>query len=460
MCDANHARRALEVLQKNVTAARLWMHDNSASFVPQSTLKTTMNAFPFPPRWILVLAAALLSATALCAQEKPADTLLGDPLKAAAVAAGARQLPGVTLAEGVSEITGVAVSPLLGVSAVGAWTWWTTAPELRTELPWYCSPYAWGIGLGIIALCLMKDVLGAMVPAIAKKPLDWIELFEDKLSALVASVGFVPLVALAMAQVERIQQAATPGVAMLPLASLLDFTVHTPWISIPVALVAFTVVWLSSHAINVLIAFSPFGIVDAGLKLTKLGILAVVVGSAAIHPWLGAAVSLVLILIGAVMAGWSLRLMIFGAVMGRDLILDKHAGKTELESHGARGFLARRTAGVPVRTYGRVTTDELGRTCFTWSPAFFLPRRSIPLEEENLVLCKGLVNPGLARRETPAARVRTVVHLLPRYRGCETDIAARFGCREILDSALIRGFKAVRQWLVDVLNTGRAPAAA
>jgi hypothetical protein len=411
-----------------------------------------MNASNRLPRILFILFIASLGMPEVHAQ----DGTLSDPVKAAAVAAGAtKYLPGVTLAEGVSEITGVAVSPLLGVSAVGAWTWWTTEPAMRARLPWYCDPLSWGIGLGLIALCLFKDVVGALVPAVVKKPLDWLELFEDKVSALVASVGFVPLVALAMAQVDRIQQEATPGVAMLPMASLLDFSVHTPWISIPVAVAAFAVVWLSSHAINVLIAISPFGIVDTGLKLVKLGLLALVAGSAAIHPWLGAAVSLVFILIGALMAGWSLRIMIFGMLMGRDLILHKRADRAEVDE-GVRAFLARRTTGVPVRTFGRVITDELGRTQFVWRPAFVMPRRSIALEEEALVLCKGLVHPCLARRDPAANRPRSEIILMPRYRGHEDHIAARFGCREVLDSALVRGVNAVRQWLTDVLNAGRA----
>lgn len=419
-----------------------------------------MNTSPSQLLRVLVLPCVLAFASLSVAQE-PAG-LLDDPVKAAVAAAGISSpnqsgllLPGVSLAEGISEITGVAVSPLLGVSVVGAWTWWRTEESLRGRLPWYCDPRVWGAGLGLIALCLMKDVLGAFVPALAKKPLDWVELFENKASALVASAGFVPLVALAMSQVDRIQRdaGAVSGTAMLPVASMLDAGVHTPWISIPVAVAAFGVVWLSSHAINVLIAFSPFGLVDTGLKLLKLGILALVAGSAALSPVLGAAVSLVLIAIAVLMAGWSLRLAVFGMLMGRDMILDPHADRESIRSDGAKGFLARRIDGVPVRTLGRVETDELGRTRFSWRSWFFGMRRSIPLEESGLVLCKGVVSPTLAMREE-GMRPRGLVTLLPRYRGCEAALAEQFGVHEVLDNALVRGFKAARQWVGDVLAQG------
>jgi len=41
--------------------------------------------------------------------------------------------------------------------------------------------------------------------------------------------------------------------------------------------------------------------------------------------------------------------MIFGMLMGRDLILDRRADAAEAKE-GAKAFLARRTSGVPVRT--------------------------------------------------------------------------------------------------------------
>ena len=369
-------------------------------------------------------------------------------------------LPGVSLSQGISEITGVAISPLLGVSVVGVWTYWKTAAHLRHRLPWYCHPGVWGTGLGLLLICFLKDFLGAAAPPLVKKPLDFLELFENKLSALVASVGFVPLVALAMAHFNQAPpQAAShlteSGLAVMPMARLIDFGVHTPWISIPVAIVAFSVVWLSSHTLNVLIAFSPFGIVDAGLKLIKLGLMALVVGSTLIHPYAGAAVSLCLIFVGLLFAGWSFRLTLFGTLMGSDFLLNKRATAADL-STGVRGFLARRTAGVPARTLVRLKHDLAGRLVLTFHPWLVLPARHIPLDEKDLVICKGLLHPSLAQRTAAAPpAVRSTLILLPRYRRLEEMIARQFGCQEVMDGTLLRGFKAMRQWLVDMLSSGR-----
>ena len=45
--------------------------------------------------------------------------------------------PGVELARTISEITGVAISPLLGVSTVGAWRYFhARTPQQLAHLPW------------------------------------------------------------------------------------------------------------------------------------------------------------------------------------------------------------------------------------------------------------------------------------------------------------------------------------
>lgn len=392
----------------------------------------------------------------LLAQQAAEADSLNTAMPAAAGSFGLNdaRLPGVGMAEGIAEITGVAVSPLLGVSVIGAWTWLKAEDFEREMLPWYCHPLAWGIGLSIIALCLMKDIFGAMVPAIAKKPLDWLELFENKASALMASTAFVPLVVIAMSRVGHIQREAAVGAATLPLGSIADFAMQTPWFTVAVALIAFLVVWLSSHAIHVLIAISPFGLVDAVLKLTKLGILTVVVGSAAIHPWLGLLVALMLMGIGFLIVGWSLRLMLFGMLMGFDWILCRRVDVSEARK-GAKAFLARRMSGVPARTLGRVVLDELGRPRFVWQSGFFGPKRSFPLEESSLVICKGLVNPSLSQIEEGGSRPCSLLVLLPRYRGVEEGLAAHLGCQAVIENGVIRGFRAFRQWFADVIGSER-----
>ena len=379
-------------------------------------------------------------------------------------------VPGVSLAEGISEVTGVAISPLLGMSAMGAWTYYQTPATMRHRLPWYCHPWIWGTGLSLLGVCFLKDFLGAAAPALVKKPLDFAELFEDKLSALVATVGFVPLVGMAISQAERWKTEGTAATQALfgsagdlplatapipaPVLGALDFAAHTPWVTIPVAMVGFVIVWLTSHAINVLIALSPFGMVDAGLKLTKLALLTLVAGSTALHPYAGAAVSLVLIAIAFILAGWSFRLTLFGTLMGADFLLNKRASPEDIEE-SVNGFLARRIDGVPVRTRAVLKQDAAGRTVLAYRPWLILPERHLHLPQESLVVRRGLLHPAVTQREKGSTTARNTLILLPRYRRLEEAIASRYGSQEVVDGTLLRGLKAVRQWLVGALSGGR-----
>ena len=124
-------------------------------------------------------------------------------------------LPGVALTQGITEITGVAISPLLGVSSVGAWRYWKTPAAGRASLPWYAQPWAWGTGLALLVLCFLKDSLGTAVPGVLKKPFDMVELFENKASALVASGAFVPLVAQEMVKHLQAERALEVPVASI-----------------------------------------------------------------------------------------------------------------------------------------------------------------------------------------------------------------------------------------------------
>src|SRR5688500_3235234 len=124
--------------------------------------------------------------------------LLCSAMAAGTVSATSRKSskpPGVEMAQALTTITGVAISPLLGVSAVGAWHYFRTDANKRAGLLWYAQPWFWVTGLVIVALVFAKDVFGAGLPPGWKKPFDVAELIENKLSALVAAGAFVPIFA-------------------------------------------------------------------------------------------------------------------------------------------------------------------------------------------------------------------------------------------------------------------------
>lgn len=363
------------------------------------------------------------------------------------------RLPGVDLAEGITQLTGVAISPLLGVSAVGAWKYYHAPEALRAHLPWFCRPYIWGAGFCLLALCFLKDFFGTAAPPLVKKPLDVAELFESKLSALIACSAFVPFIVSELARRAPLQTSflLAPDSRFSSFLAVAVFDVRL--VTVPLAIVAFLTVWLACHAINVLIALCPFGFIDAALKLFKASLLSSVVISSFIDPYLGAVVSLVILFIAGLVASWAFRLTVFGTLFGLDVLWPSR-GRRSIRPTEPHAFLARKLAGAPVRTYGRLIRASDSSVTFKYRPWLLFPERSVTIPPGNVAIAKGLLFPSLLQN-LDRQRRRIVVMFLPRYRSHEQAIASHFEI-DIQDSTLVKGFKAVRTWLADTISLGRA----
>lgn len=384
----------------------------------------------------------------LCVMMFAAGPLMAAEPEAKVETPKAELLPGVALSQGITEITGVAISPLLGVSSVGAWRYWQTPAAGRAALPWYAQPWAWGTGLALLSLCFLKDSLGTALPGILKKPFDMVELFEDKASALVASGAFVPLVAQEMAKHLEAQQAIA-----VPTASIgtLGFTAIDPtWLMVPAAVVAFLVVWVCSHAINVLIVLSPFSTLDAALKLARTGVLVVVTLLYAIAPWLAAALCLVIIAIAVWMAPSAMRLMIFGARYAADILLPWR-GRKKATPDQPHAFTLGRVAGLPPRTGGRVVLLEDGTLAFRYRRFCVLDVRTIPLPAGRSHVEKGLLSPSMIHRAGEPEEQKVLL-FLPRYRSHEQAIATRLNLHGIREHPVARGLKAAKQWIKSLVR--------
>ena len=93
-----------------------------------------------------------------------------------------KNLPGQEIARTISLITGVAISPLMGVGAVGAWDYFHAhTPEQKAKLAWFAHPLFWVPALLIVAMCFVKDSAGIVLPPLLKKPFDVAESIEHKI---------------------------------------------------------------------------------------------------------------------------------------------------------------------------------------------------------------------------------------------------------------------------------------
>ena len=371
------------------------------------------------------------------------------PAPATQALTAAERLPGVDLAEGVSQLTGVAISPLLGMCSVGAWHYFKTPGAERHFLPWFCHPVVWGAGFVLLALCFLKDLAGTAAPPLLKKPLDMAELFESKVSALVACSAFLPFV---VAQMARYAPPHTDAAVHGTGAFLASIPLDSRVVTLPLAIIGFLTVWLAGHTINVLIALCPFGFIDTLLKLLKLGLLALVSLSSFASPVLGAIVSLTILFVASLIAPWAFRLSFFGARLAGDFVLPWR-GVHLTEPHV---FLARPLGDLPVRTNGRLVRNEFGEVIFLYRPWLFLPRRAVAVPTGSVAVAKGLLYPSLLHRAGDHPRMKTLAVFLPRYRSHEQTVAGHLGIAEVQESTLIQGWRAVRRWFAETLGLGRA----
>jgi hypothetical protein len=343
------------------------------------------------------------------------------------------------LAKTISQITGVAISPLLGTGAVGAWRYFDTPKAQRSSLPWFAQPWFWVPALILVGLVFAKDALGPTTPTALKKPMDVAEVLENKLSGLVAAGAFVPLAV-------GIFGSSLPGTAGLDLSTAgLAAATGSQWLNVlltPFALIAFVAVFLLGHVINVLILLSPFTTVDAALKLLRTALLGTVVGTSFVNPTIGAIWASFIIFAGLFLFGWTSRLTVLGGVFVFD-VLSRRRRWFRPDPKSNWIFLARALGEAPVRTYGRIERGETGALIFRYRPRWFGNPTLVEFPQGSYCVGRGFVYADLLRiEEESTARLGI---LPPRYKGHEESITRAYGFTPMRDVGLRALWKFIRE---------------
>ena len=344
------------------------------------------------------------------------------PAATTTTAPASQNNPGEQIAQTISLITGVAISPLMGVSAVGAWQWFKAkTPEQKAKLPWFANPLFWIPALLLVAACFVKDSAGVVLPPLLKKPFDVAETIEHKISGLVATGAFVPIAASIFHASGNDHGASlsAAGFAAIDLSWLYNA------LMIPFAMAAFFIVFLASNAVNILILISPFGAVDAALKAFRTSIIASVAITSWANPWVGAAWALIIIGLSWLIAGWSFRLSHFGLAFIWDFVT-RRCNRFKPDPTVNKLFLGRKIDYVPARTYGRLNRDNKGNLVLKYRPWLVLAERTLTLPANQIRRRQGRVLLGnfAARRRQrpdraaaaaalPRTRIRTRRHLRP-----------------------------------------------
>ncbi|HLP26518.1 MAG TPA: hypothetical protein VK477_12630 [Acidobacteriota bacterium] len=367
---------------------------------------------------------------------------------------------GLELAKVATQITGVAISPLLGVSAIGAYEWWGASTEAeKAALPWFANPMVWIGGFLLVGAAAAKDAFGAATPPGWKKPLDVLDATENKISGLVATGAVIPVLVSAASKVMAARGTPTAGLelhfgnlAMVHLGAM-DFSWLLTILMVPLAIAVHVVVWIASHAINVLILLSPWGAVDAALKGARTAVLGLVTGLAFIDPVVGATLSVVIIVLAYFLSGWAFRLTVFGTVFCWDFFTARRK-RFELLADGNKLFLARKLEGVPLRTYGRLYQAKDGALTFKFRPWLVLAEREIPVPREGIVVGRGVFYSEVLGHNSATDKVETLLLLPPRYVGHEELFARTYRISGTCEVGLRKAWS----WLKEALGFGKKAA--
>ena len=362
--------------------------------------------------------------------------------------APADRSPAAPIAAAVSTVTGIAISPLLGTGAFGAYKWATARDAAaRAALPWYAQVKIWVPLLLIVAACAVKDMLGTALPAGFKKPFDILEATENKLSGIVVAGAVIPSAVSTFMDilVNPAPAVAGPVLTASGLAAIQLGAIDGSWLltalALPGALAVYAVVWLASHSINVLILLSPWGAIDAVLKTAQTALMGLVTLTAALNPWAGALLSLIVIMTAYLLAGWAFRLTVFGSVFCRDFFTLRSRRFTPRENDN-HVFAGAHFPGVPVRTYGRLVQRTEGGLEFFYRPWPWVPVRTavVPGKPAELAVGRGAFFSEISNRDD-----RTVFLLPPRYRGHEEALARSYLLSGVKPAGLNKAWSELRE---------------
>jgi hypothetical protein len=368
--------------------------------------------------------------------------------------------PAGPIASAISTVTGIAISPLLGTAGFGAYKWATAKDDAaRAALPWFAKVNFWLPALLIVGICAFKDTLGAVVPPGLKKPLDVLETMENKFSGLVAAGAVVPLTMETITSVIfggktgalMAPEFAASGVATIQLAAF-DASSLLNILTVPFGIAVFCIVWLASHAINVLILLSPWGAIDAALKTARTALLGLITLASTLDPWISAGLSLVVIVVAWFVAGWAFRLTIFGWIFSWEFVSRRCNRFAPAENDNAM-FAGGDLPGVPIRSYGKLAKKSGGGLEFTYRPWLMLPPRTAAVPGEGRALAVGR---GAFFSDVLGAQDGTLFTLPPRYRGHEEALARAYQMNGVKPAGLRKAWSSLRA----LFGGKAAPAAA
>jgi len=303
------------------------------------------------------------------------------------------------ITSGITQITGLAINPLLVLIVIGVLDW-QSLPEGATP-PLHANPWFWGSLCALLAFSLGLRLLTPLIPGFGKL-LKGVILVEQKIMGLLTAGLLIPTIALTMENTGL----TSSDHAQVAVAGIFGTSGY-----VVAGLLIYSVVWVVSHVIDSLVLLSPFALIDATL-LTMRGALLAILGVAyLIEPAISAGICCVLIVICFLIAGWCIRINILASTFAFDL-LTLRCKWMRPNQWPIRVFITGKSGLAPTRTRGLLERDPDGLRV-RWRRFYWPIKRSTVLHRGSAKLVRGVVWSELYAESSPKVLVTLI--LPPRY---------------------------------------------
>ncbi len=368
---------------------------------------------------------------------------------------------GADIAFRITELTGVALSPLVGLVVVGGIEYYK-AKKADQPIRWFFSLWFMGAIIVVLSLITLKDTIGELAPFF-KKPLDALDFVQHKFSGIVAFAIVAPQLVLSILEpvgqtVSYLFNLVNPVSAAWAAGSgagTITGTVGTLLIvaivvSSVIAALFFLTVWLAAGAVETFILLAPIPFVGLILRSFRLSIFGFLMIGLAISPLVGVFLSFVILYVSYRILGWSLRLAVFGGVIALDTLGGRHHYlRMEGERHIA-AFASSMIRGVRNRSYGRLVRKGKSLV-FEYRRFGVFSRKSVVVTENpaHVGIARGSLFPSVVGAGKDHRRHPTLFWLPPRYRGHEGPAARLLGLSpEIHDQRFRKRLADAWSWIV------------
>lgn len=367
---------------------------------------------------------------------------------------------GQTISTAVATVTGTAISPLVGVCAIGIFDYFRTPKDLRGQLPLYEKPKFWvPIGL-LLLLIFLKDTIGGFAPLI-KKPLDAVEVLLLNKASLIL-IGF-PVVFHEVAKIMGLNSMSelfalmTPQILPVVHAASADVgsaaraagNATLGVVMVVVGMVTMFVVWMLGETFDVLALLSPFPFLDLLLKAARNGVFLLLAVTTFLSREAGLTLSLAIIVISFLLARWAFRLLIFGTVFSWGILRVMGFGGQNAPNEGASvSAFSAGVKGLPRRTYGKLRAEPDGSLAFRHRAWLVGPARTENVgPSANFEAGRGLFFPSILRPAAKAEGYTIAFRLSPIYRGSEDAVQSTLGLAGVRDIRGSKGMRSFWKWL-------------